>query len=132
MDVTDTCKLCEKIVVTLDVDPRAKNAMELPNTYDAKKRAYAWKFHEFMAYALIPQSTGTADGNTRLVDMFLCIDEDDLDDIDVQGFATKFFHEHILPGWKGIKHVKLSKPVLAHSDDLECRKLNVYQKLFTR
>jgi hypothetical protein len=132
MDSTDTCKLCEKIVLTLETKKPVKDALELPHTYDAHKKVFVWKFHEFMGYAMVPQVVDGPEGRMNIVELFLCIDEDDLDDIDVEGYAKKFIQEKIMPEWKNIKQVHCSKPVLNHPENLECRKMKVYQKVLAR
>ena len=130
MDRTDICKLCEKLVITLETEKAVKGVADLPNTYDPRTKTFAWKFHEFMAYALIPRLEENRGASAKTVDLYLCVDEDDLDDIDLHGFAKKFLAEKILPDWKHVRLVQLSKPVLAHDDDLECRKAKVYEKIF--
>ncbi len=72
-----------------------------------------------MAYALIPR---TVKKTSAQVDMYLCIDEDVLDDIDVYGFATKFLHEEVLPKWKNVKDVQLVELLLSSAEELTCWK----------
>jgi hypothetical protein len=126
MDIADRCKFCEKITITVETTKAIKNPLELPNTFDVSKKQYVWKFHDFMAYALVPHTVEGTASRINTVDMYACIDEDDLDDIDVYGYTKRFFHERILPEWKNIKNVHLSEPVLDRPEDIECRKLKTF------
>jgi hypothetical protein len=113
------CNLCETIIMTLDLKEPVDSLMQLPNTFSGKDGAYAWKFHEIMGYALLPRSTS---GRIAVVDLYLCIEEDDLDDIDVLGYVTRYIREHLLPKWANVKDFRLTQPVLATAQNLKCRR----------
>lgn len=123
METPGRCELCEKIVVTLQITSPVESLLKLPNTYNSSSRKYEWRFHEFMAYTLIPRAV---ENQTAIVDMYLCIDEDDLDDIDVRGYAEKFLREHILPHWKNFSKARVLEPVLAPPEIVDCRKSRLH------
>ena len=98
--------------------------MELPHTMDAESRHCEWKHHTMMTYAMIPQSIH---GTTGIVDLYVCLDEDDLDDIDVRGLATEFLARAILPGMNSVKAMHLAEPVPAPPVAIGCWKLQHHQ-----
>lgn len=116
----DSCTLCEKLTIIVESDWPIKSLGELPNTYDPHTKHYVWRYHEIMGYALIPRSFQAATGQ---IDLYLCIDEDDLDDIDVYGYADRFLREHIMPKWKRCKGIQLLQPTLSSPENIECRRL---------
>lgn len=120
MDTTESCHLCEKIVLVLESKEKLTSVSELPNTRDDREGKYVWKHADLMAYALVPRAV---QGTTGLADFYLCIDEDVMDDTDVLGYANKFFREHILPAWKNGKDAHLMQPSLSPPVDLDCWKL---------
>jgi hypothetical protein len=122
METTESCKLCEKVVVTLEAKRPLTSMAELPTTFDARSGRCVWKFHEFFGYALVPRSFQGVHGE---VDLYLCIDEDDFDDIDVSGYVNKFFRDKILPHWTLFNKVHLVAPNLSPPDELmRCRKFH--------
>ena len=123
MENNEHCKLCEKIVVTLEMSEPVDSLFELPNTYSRAAGKYEWRFHDVMAYALIPRAI---ENRTAHIDMYLCIDEDDLDDIDVRGYAQRFLCDGILTQWKKFKNLHLLEPVLSSPEVVECRKSRLY------
>lgn len=120
METTESCKQCEKFELHIETSKPILGPLELPNTYHKKTKKYVWKHTDMMAYAMIPRSVK---GTTATIDLFLCIDEDILDDIDVYGYATKFLKDEIVPHWKTVKEMVLAEPLLGAPDDLPCWKL---------
>ncbi len=120
MQTTESCRLCEKITLTLESRQWLDILMELPNTFDPASRQYVWKHHGIMAYALIPQ---WIKGTTGGIDLYICIDEDDLDDLDLLSYATKFVHEEILRQWNSFTDVHLMPPALTAPVDIGCWKI---------
>ena len=121
MKTTESCELCEKMIVTLEAKRPLKSLTELPNTIDSRTGRCVWKTHDFFGYALVPRSFQDLSGQ---VDLYLCIDEDDFDDIDVFGYVTHYFHEKILPHWTLFQTASLSRPSLSPPDELRCRKFH--------
>ncbi|TAK55495.1 MAG: hypothetical protein EPO24_12105 [Bacteroidetes bacterium] len=119
METTESCKQCEKIELHVDLNHPVSSPMELPNTYNRFKESYGWRHTDIMGYALIPREI---QGMTAQVDYYLCIDEDILDDIDVYGYAQKFFNDTILPKWTNIKSVQMTEPILSVPETLDCWK----------
>ena len=117
---TVSCTQCEQLTIFVESDHSIKTVQELPNTYDRQEEKYSWRFHEFMGYALVPR---LMDGTRGGIDLYLCIDEDDLDDIDVRGYAERFLRERILPTWKNVRMTGISDPMLATARGVKCRKL---------
>lgn len=117
---TESCRQCEKLSVLVESPDQIQSIREVPNTYDSRDEKFIWKFHEFMGYGLVPQSI---DGQRATIDLYLCIDEDDLDDIDVRGYADRFLSERIPHLWKNVRILSISEPVLATPSVLPCRKL---------
>ncbi len=120
MQTTESCHLCEKIVIVLESKEKLTSLSELPSTRDERQGKYVWRHTDLMSYALVPRAV---QGTTGLVDFYLCIEEDDMDDIDVLGYAKRFFRETILPAWKNGKDVHLMQPSLSPPVDLDCWKL---------
>jgi hypothetical protein len=120
MQTTESCSLCEKIVVTLEVEKPITDLSELPRTFDPNTGKYVWKQREFLSYTIVPRS---AEGNTARVDLFLCVDEDDLDDIDLVAFAQRLFHEQVIPQWGNIRDAQFGRPSLSSPTELPCWKL---------
>ena len=116
---TPPCTLCEKIIVTIQTTTPITSTLELPNTFDPVAKDFAWKRDNNMSYLLVPQ---VAIETTGVVDVFLCIDEDILDDIDVRGYTTKFLEMEIFPLWKNIKSVTFSEPIQSTPDGVACWK----------
>ena len=73
-----------------------------------------------MGYALLPRSS---DGKSATIDLFVCIEEDDLDDIDLLGYAKRFMEEQIVPKWKNVKAVHLLEPSLSPPGELPCKRV---------
>ncbi|MBI3194322.1 MAG: hypothetical protein HYZ34_07650 [Ignavibacteriae bacterium] len=119
METTESCKQCEKIELKIETTKAASGPLDLPNTFNSRTKKYVWKQTDLMAYALIPRAVKKTSAQ---VDMYLCIDEDVLDDIDVYGFATKFLYDQILPKWKNVKDVRLVEPLLSSAEELVCWK----------
>ena len=117
---TVSCTQCEQLTIFVESAQTIKTVQELPNTYDRQEEKYSWRFHEFMGYALVPRSI---DGRRGVIDLYLCIDEDDLDDIDVRGYAEKFLREKIFPSWKNVTVLSITDPMLANAQGVTCRKL---------
>jgi len=117
---TPQCKLCEKMVITIESHKFLETLLELPNTFDAVNRQYVWKRDNDLSYVLIPQSIA---GRTGVVDLYLCVDEDILDDIDVRGYAIKFLREEVFPHWQNFKDAHISEPMLSTPDVVGCWKL---------
>jgi hypothetical protein len=120
MQTNESCRLCEKIVVTLELNTPIDFMLELPNTFNALSKKYEWKDYAMMAYAIIPQSLC---GTTGIVDFYLCVDEDELDDIDLLDQVRKFLQREILPAWNNIKSMVLAGPILTAPVDIGCWKI---------
>jgi hypothetical protein len=120
METTESCRLCEKIVVVLETKEALKALQELPSTYDTEQQKYVWKRSGAMAYAMVPRAVQE---RTGILDLFLCLDEDMLDDLDILAYANKFFRETVLAGWSNGNNVQLMQPVLSPPAELECWKL---------
>ncbi len=124
MQTNESCRCCEKMVVTFESYKPFDMLMELPHTMDSTERHYAWKHHTMMTYAMIPQSIH---GTTGIVDLYVCMDEDDLDDIDLRGLATEFLNRAVLPGMNSIREMRLSQPVMTAPAAIGCWKLHHHQ-----
>jgi len=62
-------------------------------------------------------------GTTGIADLYLCLDEDDMDDIDILDYARKMFREKVFPAWKVGKEMQFLQPSLSPPVDLPCWKL---------
>ncbi len=120
METTESCKQCEKLELHIQTSVPIAGPLELPNTYSKKTKNYTWKHTDMMAYALIPRSV---QGSAATIDMFLCLDEDLLDDIDIHGYATKFIKEEIIPQYKSVHQYSIIEPVLGSPVGLHCWKV---------
>ena len=118
MDAHDEhCRYCEKFILELEAHKELDMLLELPNTYNPMARTYEWRDRGNMAYALVPQSIH---GHTGTVDVYICVDEDDLDDFDVTAYTTSFLKNEVLPSWGNFKEVRIAGPSLAPPLDIGC------------
>jgi len=107
------CTQCEKIVVEVEsVDP-ILHLHDTPNTFDPAKGTYIWKEFDVMKYALVPR---TAEYRKAWIELYLCLDEDDLDDIDLVEYAKAFLAKEISPRWPLFTVLSVGQPVLATPD----------------
>jgi hypothetical protein len=90
-----------------------------PSTYDAASRKYLWKSFDLMNYAIVPKvilNEGVQ------VDVFVCMDEDDLDDVDLKQYVGDFFMKTILPEWEGYSLSRISEPTDEPPFEVGCPK----------
>ncbi len=115
------CRYCEKFVLELDAHKDIDMLLELPNTYNPMTRAYEWRDRGIMAYALVPQ---TVHGHHGTVDVYVCIDEDDLDDLDLVDYTKQFLTREVLPSWGNYRDVRLAGPSLAPPLNIGCWRMH--------
>ncbi len=108
--------VCEKIQLEFETTSPYNSLGEVPNTFDAGTNSFEWRKYDFIEYALMPR---TMKSSSVLVDLYVLADEDDLDDINLADYCTKFLHEHIFTKWKNLKNVRLSTPIEAEAFDEE-------------
>ncbi len=120
MKTTESCTLCEKIVMTITSRAALASRQDLPNTFDQRSKRFAWRHTDLLAYALVPRSF---EGTTGSVDCYLCVEEDDLDDVDLLEYAETVLKEMFKKRWSNIRDIHLLPPSLAAADDLACWKL---------
>ena len=122
MQTTESCRYCEKVLITLEAKKPISGLLELPNTFNPAASCYEWVRREPLGYALVPLE---AEGRTARVELYLCLDEDDLDDIDIHTFTNELLMNTILPVWEGIAAVvSCGDPVLSSPPvDMECWKV---------
>ncbi len=106
--------------MTLEVTRVVTSLEDLPNTFDRRLKRYTWRHAGLLAYALVPRAF---EGTTGSVDCYLCAEEDDLDDIDLQEYTGDVLKKTILKRWATVKNVHLLPPSLAAPGDLPCWKL---------
>lgn len=121
MDAIRSCALCEKVVANFQAKGALKTLLDLPNTFEASSKKYLWKHHDLMEYSLIPRSITPTGGE---VDLYICMDEDELDDVDVDEYAHQFLKETILPAWKKFESVHTMPAGLSTAEDIICWKLD--------
>lgn len=114
------CKYCERVTVNIELRRSIDSMSDIPNTYDPASGRYCWRIHDVMSYALIPRAIQSRVGQ---VDCYVCIDEEDRADIDLDAYVRRFFSETILPQWKSLKGTYASQPVPAPPEGVECRRL---------
>ena len=114
------CKYCEKFVLEIELHKEIDMLLELPNTFDHILKTYEWRDTGFMAYALVPR---TIHGTRGTIDVYVCVDEDDIDDIDLAEYTKKFLTHEILPSWGSVKHLDVSGPFLSPPLDIGCWRL---------
>ena len=85
MDTLNSCHMCVKVSFDLHSQNMIGNISEMPNTFDVVSGKYEWKQFGLMSYAIVPQSFRS---NTARVDILVCMDEDDLDDIDLKSYVS--------------------------------------------
>lgn len=111
------CHQCEKIVIEVQsVDPIAR-LNDAPNTFDPARGVYVWREFDIMKYALVPRAV---EHRKAWLELFLCIDEDDLDDIDLLEYVNSFLKVEILPRWVTFSVVSIAPAYLATPDVVGC------------
>lgn len=104
------CNQCEKIVIEVESVNPLTHLNDAPNTFDPTSGVYAWKEFDLMKYALIPRAV---EHRKAWVELFLCIDEDDLDDMDLLDYVNAFLKVEILPRWDSFSIISLAPAYLA-------------------
>jgi len=89
---------CLKIVVDFATTRSLSTSMDMPNTYDQSEDRFEWRTFEFMEYALVPREFNQ--GIAR-VDLYILMDEDDLDVIDEVRYIADFLTNELIPQWNG-------------------------------
>ncbi|MGA2622886.1 MAG: hypothetical protein ABSF91_03455 [Bacteroidota bacterium] len=117
MPANESCTLCEKIEVTFKAKQRLSTLLDLPNTYDQGSKKFIWKHHDLLEYALIPRKL---DGTHGEVELCICMDEDELDDIDLTEYAGELLQKEVLPAWKKFSVEKVLPALLSPPQDIEC------------
>ena len=117
---TESCALCEKIVVSVLSSKPVVSLLSLPNTMNAQTGEYEWRRHGNAAYALVPRSIA---GTTGMIDCYLCCDEDDLDDISILEVAGSLLHTLVERHWTTLTSVTCAPPSLAEPRDIACWKV---------
>ena len=116
---SESCKFCEKIVIVLESTQLFDTLRDVPNTFDPATQRYSWRQYEEMHYAIIPRQI---DGNGAEADLFICMDEDDLDDLDLLEYADGFLRSQIFSQWGNFKSARLMEPGMSKPDDIACWK----------
>jgi hypothetical protein len=114
------CKYCEKFILELELHKEIDMLLELPNTFDHIMKSYEWRDTGFLAYALLPRSIH---GTHGLVDVYICVDEGEIDDLNLREYTKKFLTHEILPSWGSVKNINLSGPFLSPPLDIGCWRL---------
>lgn len=112
------CRYCEKFALELESHNEIEMLLDLPNTFDPVTKLHEWRDTGLFAYAIIPRSFA---GTVAQLDVYVCVDEDDLDDIEIGVEMEKFLKQNILPAWGNFKSIRLAGPFLAPPADLVCR-----------
>ena len=113
------CKYCERVTVNIEMERPVETMSDIPNTYDPASGRYRWKIHDVMSYALIPRAIQHHVGQ---VDCYVCIDDDDRSEIELEAYVRRFFKETIMPQWSNLKRTYASEPVPAPPEGVECRR----------
>ena len=114
------CRYCERVTVNLELGRPVETMNDMPNTYDAASGCYCWRVHDLMPYALIPRAIQHHMGQ---VDCYLCIDDEDRADIDLEAYVRRFIAETIMPQWRSLKRTYAAQPVPAPPEGIECRRV---------
>jgi hypothetical protein len=114
-----SCNLCVKVTLGLRCTKALRNIERAPSTYDAVSRKYEWKNFDLMDYAIVPKDI-LNDGVQ--VDVFVCMDEDDLDDVELKQYVGDFYTKTILPVWEGYSLSHISEPTDEPPFEVGCPK----------
>ena len=115
MKTTESCSMCEKIAVMIETTKPLENLAGLPFTGNGQKPG--WREYDIMAYAIVPRCVN---GSVGIVDLYLCLEEDDLDDIDLPEYAEHFLRTQIFPKLKNFKEAHILPPSLSTPIDIGC------------
>ena len=117
MNSINVCDMCVKVPVKLHSAKILKEDSEIPSTLDARSGKYEWKVYDLMACAIMPQNKLRHDAR---IEVLVCMDEDDLDDVDLQRYVAQFLQEVILPKWNGFAIAEVGEPVDTHPSAGAC------------
>ena len=109
------------MIIAVETRKPLESLLELPNTFSLLAKRYEWVHRGWTTYALIPRS---AHGTTGYIDLYLCIDEDDLDDVDLTDHVVRFLQNEIFSMWDNYKSFHLTQPSLDAPVDLGCWKFH--------
>ena len=98
---------CLKVVVDLNAPAGLSNLFGAPNTFDVDAQEYVWKQYDCMAYAIVPREI---ESDLVRVDLYVTMDEDDLDDIDLPKYIGDFLKGEILRDAPGFSISWISEP----------------------
>ena len=117
MKTTESCRYCEKVLVELVSPTPIASLLDVPNTFDASRREYSWKIYDSAAYALVPRAIAKTSAE---LDVFVCMEEDDLDDIDLLEFVKEVVVRE-LASWKtSLRITRVTDSLLAPPAELQC------------
>ncbi|HUN65013.1 MAG TPA: hypothetical protein VMW43_02860 [Bacteroidota bacterium] len=111
------CRYCEKFILELESDRPIKSIHDLPNTFNRSTGRHEWREAEGLAYAVIPRSFR---GAHALIDVYVCLDEDQLDDIDLGPKTEEILNNDLLPAWGHVSTMRLAGPFLSPPADIDC------------
>lgn len=115
------CKYCERVTVNVELTHPVETMADIPNTYDPDSGRYCWRTHDVMSYALIPRAIQHHVGQ---LDCYVCMDDEDLADINLEAYVGRFFEESVMPQWTSLKRTYATPPVPAPPEGIECRRVN--------
>ncbi|MFI5253616.1 MAG: hypothetical protein ACHQQQ_14435 [Bacteroidota bacterium] len=120
MDENYSCNLCVKISFDLHSPKSLRNLSDAPSTYDGVSKKYEWRKYDLMSYAIVPKNFLP---HGVQVDIYVCMDEDDLDDMDLKQYVGDFFTKSILPGWRGFTINSITEPTDEPPFEVGCPKV---------
>ena len=122
MKTTESCSMCERVAVMIETTKPLESIAGLPTTQkNGKGTGTGWRKYDIMAYALVPRCVNGAVG---IVDLYLCLEEDDLDDIDLAEYAEHFLKTKIFPQMDNFKEAHILPPSLSTPIDIGCWRLH--------
>lgn len=114
------CAYCEMAFIDFETDRALTDPLEAPNTYDRANRCYRWVDAHAIKYLLVPRSL---DRSTVHAELYLCLDEDDIRDLNLSDFLRTLVEQEILPRWPTFRLVDVIPALVSAKPEAPCWRL---------
>lgn len=114
---TRPCTYCEMAFVEFESDRVLTDLLDAPNTYDRSRRTYLWVETHTLKYLLIPRSV---QNSTIHAELYLCVDEDDLKDLNLSDFLRTLIEQEVLLRWPSFRVADVIPALVSAKPDAQC------------
>lgn len=111
------CAYCEMAFIDFETDRALTDPLEAPSTYDRANRCYHWVDAHAIKYLLVPRSL---DRSTVHAELYLCLDEDDIRDVNLSEFLSVFIDREILSRWPTFRVAEIIPALVSAKPEGKC------------